>query len=69
MPLGTVKRFDKKKGFGFISADEGFDGDIFVHYSDIVGEGYKMLVPGQRVEFDITESDRGHKAVNVTRIE
>jgi CspA family cold shock protein len=64
---GRVKWFDPRKGYGFIELEDG-SGDVFVHFSDIVGEGYKTLEEGQRVKFEIVEADRGPKAVNVERI-
>ena len=63
---GTVKWFDSKKGYGFITADNGQD--VFVHYTGIVGNGYRTLEEGDRVSFEITESDKGLKAVEVERI-
>ena len=60
---GTVKWFDSKKGYGFIEF-EGSD-DIFVHFSDIIAEGYKSLKDGQKVEFDIEKDEQGEKAKNV----
>ena len=64
---GTVKWFDSKKGYGFIEL-EGSD-DIFVHFSDIVEEGYKSLKDGQKVEFEVEKDDSGEKAKNVTKVE
>ena len=64
---GTVKWFDAKKGYGFIEL-EGSD-DIFVHYSDILDEGYKSLKDGQKVEFEIEKDDQGEKAKNVKKTE
>ena len=64
---GTVKWFDSKKGYGFIEL-EGSD-DIFVHFSDIVEEGYKSLKDGQKVEFEVEKDDNGEKAKNVTKVE
>ena len=65
MRAGTTKWFDSKKGFGFIVDDEtGMD--IFVHYSGIVSDGFKKLDDGQRVLFDIVNTDKGKQAVNVT---
>jgi CspA family cold shock protein len=63
--FGQVKWFDEKKGFGFITTDDGQD--VFVHYSEIVDQPkrQKNLTQSQRVEFDIEKSDRGLKAVNV----
>jgi len=61
---GTVKWFDEKKGYGFISRTDG-EKDVFVHYSDIPGEGFKTLREGDTVEFGIKDSDRGPKATDV----
>ncbi len=68
MARGRVKRFDEKKGYGFIELEEGGP-DVFVHYSDIVGEGFRTLTPGELVEFDLVEGEKGPKALNVRRIE
>ncbi|HHH80573.1 MAG TPA: cold shock domain-containing protein [candidate division Zixibacteria bacterium] len=67
MARGRVKRFDEKKGYGFIQQD-GNGPDVFVHYSDIVGEGFRTLSPGDEVEFDLIEGDKGLKAINVRKI-
>jgi CspA family cold shock protein len=67
MAKGKVKWFDAKKGFGFITKDDG--GDIFVHHTGITGEGFKSLTQGQEVEFEVTEGDRGPKATNVRGVE
>jgi CspA family cold shock protein len=64
---GKVKWFDPKKGYGFIERDEG--DDVFVHFSSIEGEGFKSLSEGQKVTFDIVESDKGPQASNVKPIE
>ena len=69
MARGRVKRFDEKKGYGFLEAEGYEDKDIFVHYSDVVGEGFRTLVPGEEVEFELVESPKGLKAVNVHRVE
>lgn len=62
---GTVKWFDTKKGFGFITNENGED--TFVHYSDIAQEGFKTLEEGQEVSYEIEATDKGRdKAVNVT---
>jgi CspA family cold shock protein len=63
MSQGTVKWFNDQKGFGFISASDG--NDYFVHHSSILGEGFKTLPEGAQVEFDIENSDRGPRAVQV----
>lgn len=66
MATGTVKFFNNEKGFGFITV-EGRD-DVFVHYSNIAGDGYKSLDEGQSVEFDIGPGKKGDEALNVTVI-
>ncbi|MBW2149812.1 MAG: cold-shock protein [Deltaproteobacteria bacterium] len=63
MANGTVKWFSEKKGYGFIEQDDG--PDIFVHYSSIDKPGFKILAEGDRVSFDVEESDRGPVAKNV----
>jgi cold shock protein len=60
---GTVKFFNAEKGFGFISREQG--DDVFVHFSNIQGEGYKSLEEGQRVEFDPAPGKKGEEARNV----
>jgi len=60
---GKVKWFNKDKGYGFITKEDGED--IFVHYSAISSKGFKTLVEGQRVSFDVVEDKRGLKAENV----
>jgi CspA family cold shock protein len=62
--IGTVKWFNGSKGYGFISR-EGAD-DVFVHYSAIMMEGFKVLDEGQRVEFSVEQGAKGLQAVNVT---
>jgi cold shock protein len=66
MVTGTVKWFDTKKGFGFITR-EGTEGDIFVHYTSIEGEGFRSLRDGEAVEFELTESEKGLQAHHVHR--
>jgi len=63
---GTVKWFSEKKGFGFIEQEDG--NDLFVHHSDIEMEGFRTLSEGDRVSFNIEESDRGPKEKNVVRL-
>ncbi len=63
---GTVKFFNAEKGFGFISR-EGQD-DVFVHYSNIAGDGYKTLDEGQLVEFDVAPGRKGEEAQNVRAV-
>ncbi|MDH3457017.1 MAG: cold-shock protein [Gemmatimonadota bacterium] len=65
---GTVKWFNDKKGFGFITREDG-EKDCFVHHSAILGSGYKSLREGEQVEFDVVEGDKGPAAENVSRIE
>jgi CspA family cold shock protein len=68
VPLfGKVKWFDSKKGFGFIEAEDG-SGDVFVHYADISGEGYRTLHEGERVQFDVEDTPKGRKATNVVKL-
>ncbi|HNW30249.1 MAG TPA: cold-shock protein [Spirochaetota bacterium] len=66
MAKGTVKWFNEKKGFGFLSHDDGTD--LFVHYSGIVGNGFKTLNEGDRVEFEVEQGDKGPRAVQVRAI-
>ena len=66
MNNGTVKWFNAEKGFGFIERENG--GDVFVHFSASVEDGYKSLEEGQSVEFDIVEGERGEQAANVVKM-
>ena len=63
LATGTVKFFNAEKGYGFISREEG--DDVFVHFSEIQGTGYKSLDEGQRVEFDVGPGKKGDEARNV----
>jgi cold shock protein len=63
MATGTVKFFNNEKGYGFISRESG--DDVFVHYSNIQGDGYKSLEEGQAVEFDVAPGRKGEEAQNV----
>ncbi len=67
MESGTVKWFNDAKGYGFISRESG--GDVFVHYSDIQGSGFRSLREGQRVEFSVEQGDKGPKAANVRSLD
>jgi CspA family cold shock protein len=64
---GTVKWFDDKKGFGFIEQENGGP-DCFVHYSSIISSGFKTLSEDDEVEFDVEDSQRGPKAINVQKV-
>lgn len=64
---GKVKWFDSKKGYGFITAEDGKE--IFVHFSGIVKEGFKSLNEGQSVTFEVASGAKGEQAVNVTVVE
>lgn len=64
MPVGTVKWFSAEKGYGFITPDEGGK-DVFVHYSAIMAEGYRSLNEGQKVEYEVTQGQKGPQAANV----
>ena len=66
MAQGTVKWFNESKGYGFITADEGKD--VFVHYSAIMGDGFKTLGEGQKVSFEIVNGEKGPQAANVSKI-
>ena len=63
MEKGTVKWFNRTKGFGFIEREEGED--VFVHFSAITGEGFKTLEQGQQVEFEVVQGPKGLQAANV----
>ncbi len=64
---GTVKWFNEAKGFGFIAREDG--GDVFVHYSEIEGEGHKSLYEGEEVMFEVVDSPKGPKATHVVKAE
>ena len=63
---GKVKMFNKEKGFGFITTDEGKD--VFFHYSAIQVDGYKTAEAEERVEFEVEESERGPRAINIKKL-
>lgn len=65
MPKGQVKWFNEKKGFGFISQDGG--DDVFVHFSSIKHDGFKVLYEGDEVEFEIAQGQKGLQAVDVVK--
>lgn len=66
MVKGTVKWFNESKGFGFITREDG--GDVFVHYSEIQGDGFKSLSEGQAVSFEVVDGPKGPKAANVIKL-
>lgn len=67
MPRGTVKWFNPEKGYGFITPDEGGK-DLFVHHSAIQAEGFRSLNEGEKVEFEVTQGQKGPQAVNVKTV-
>jgi len=67
MPLGTVKWFNEKKGYGFIVPD-GDNQDVFVHYSAILSDGFKTLNEGDKVQFELFRGDKGVRAKDVVRV-
>jgi len=64
--MGTVKWFDAKKGYGFINREGGED--VFIHYSSIQGNGYRVLEDGQKVEFEVIQGRKGLEATNLTKV-
>jgi CspA family cold shock protein len=66
MVIGTIKWFNNSKGYGFIGRSDGLD--VFIHYSAIVGEGYRTLSEGDPVEFEIEEGPKGPQAAKVRKI-
>jgi len=65
MAKGTVKWFSNQKGFGFITLESG--NDVFVHHSEITGDGYKTLEEGEEVECEVKQGPKGEQAANVVR--
>jgi len=66
MEQGTVKWFNGAKGYGFITRQSGED--VFVHFKEIAGEGYKTLNEGDKVSFEVTKGPKGLQATNVTKV-
>ena len=64
MATGTVKWFSSEKGFGFITPEDG-TADVFVHFSAISGDGYRNLDDSQRVQYDVSQGQKGPQAANV----
>ena len=67
MATGTVKWFNDSKGFGFIEQDDG-SGDVFAHFSAITGEGFKSLVEGDKVSFNVVKGPKGLQAEDIKKI-
>jgi len=67
MATGTVKWFSDEKGYGFVTPDEG-DKDLFVHHSNIAGNGFKTLAEGAKVEFEPVQGAKGPEATNVATV-
>jgi CspA family cold shock protein len=67
MPIGTVKWFDNRKGWGFVVQPDG--SDLFVHYTSIVGEGFRRLDDGAKVEYEVMDGPKGKQAGNVRLLE
>jgi len=67
MPTGKVKWFDPKKGYGFLIGDDGQD--VFVHYTSILGTGFRALKDGEMVEYELVRGEKGYQARNVVRPE
>ena len=67
MATGTVKWFNTEKGFGFIAPDDG-TADVFAHFSAIAGNGYRSLEEGEKVEFEVTQGQKGPQAANISKI-
>ncbi len=67
MAFGTVKWFNAEKGYGFITPDDG-GADVFAHYSAIAAQGFRSLNENQRVEFEVTQGQRGPQAANIRAV-
>jgi CspA family cold shock protein len=67
MATGTVKWFNDAKGYGFIAPEDGSK-DVFVHFSNIAGEGFKSLREGAKVEYEVREGEKGPEALNVVQV-
>ncbi|MCA5891924.1 cold-shock protein [Isoptericola sp. NEAU-Y5] len=67
MTSGTVKWFNEEKGFGFIAPSDG-TADVFAHYSEIAGNGFRTLAENQKVEFDVAQGPKGPQATNIRAV-